>query len=243
MSVNDSDSASCGACGLEVTDTGFLCDTCYQKYHPICENMGDDSYNFHNMNADFSWVCQTCGAPNHSVLSLGNNLASFESHNSFSSLSDSASRPSELSAEHTTVSHKNLRYATLKVLNINARSIKAQDNLDQFHAAHHQCLPDIVICTESWLTPNIYDAAIIPSSLGYTMFRRDRGSRGGGIFILVQNLYIANRLQEWETDCEILWIKLQLARSVPFTLLPINQVSQTQRVSKSLKGQLPWCQR
>ena len=83
---------------------------------------------------DFSWMCQTCGAPNHSVLSLVNNLASFELHNSFSSLSDSASRPSELSAEHTTVSHKNLRYATLKVLNINARSIKAQDKLDPFHA-------------------------------------------------------------------------------------------------------------
>ena len=28
-------------------------------------------------------------------------------------------------------------------------------------------------------------------------------------------MYIANRLQEWETNCEILWIKLQLAGSVP----------------------------
>ena len=145
-------------------------------------------------------MCQTCGAPNHSVLSLGNNLASFESHNSFSSLSDSASRPSELSAEHTTVSHKNLRYATLKVLKINARSIKAQNKLDQFHAMLDQRLLDIVICTESWLTPDIYDAEIIPNSLGYTMFRRDMGSRGGGVFILVRNLYIANRVQEWETD-------------------------------------------
>ena len=78
-----------------------------------------------------------------------------------------------------------------------------------------QWLPDIVICTESWLTPEIYDAEIIPNSLGYTMYRRDRGSRGGGVFILVRNLYIANRVQEWETDCEILWIKLQLAGSVP----------------------------
>ena len=42
MSVNDSDPAPCGACGLEVTDTCILCDTCSQWYHPICENMGDD---------------------------------------------------------------------------------------------------------------------------------------------------------------------------------------------------------
>ena len=56
-----------------------------------------------------------------------------------------------------------------------------------------------------------------PGSLGYTMFRQDRGSRGGGVFILVRDtrMYIANRLQEWETNCEILWIKLQLAGSVP----------------------------
>ena len=99
MSPNDSDPAPCGACGSEVTDTGILCDTCSQWYHPNCENMGNDSYNFHIMNPDFSWVCQTCGAPNHSVLSLGNNLASFESHNSFSSLSDSASRNFLLSTQ------------------------------------------------------------------------------------------------------------------------------------------------
>ena len=42
MSATDSDPAPCGACGLEVTDTGIHCDTCSQWYHPICENMGDD---------------------------------------------------------------------------------------------------------------------------------------------------------------------------------------------------------
>ena len=35
MSVNDSDPTPCGACGFEVTDTGILCDTCSQWYHPI----------------------------------------------------------------------------------------------------------------------------------------------------------------------------------------------------------------
>ena len=129
--------------------------------------MGDDRYHFHIMNPDFSWVYQIRGAPNHAVSSLGNNLASFESHNSFSSLSDSASRPSELSAEHTTVSDKNLGYATLKVLNINAHSIKAQDKLDQFHAMLDQWLPDIVIYTKSWLNSDVYDAEIIKQTVKY----------------------------------------------------------------------------
>ena len=49
-----------------------------------------------------------------------------------------------------------------------------------------QWLPDIVICTESWLTPDIYDAEIITSSLGYTMFRRDMGSRRGDVSSLYE---------------------------------------------------------
>ena len=84
-------------------------------------------------------------------------------------------QPSELSAEHTTSSHRNLRHATLKVLNINVRSIKSQEKLDQFHAMLDQLLQDIVICTESWLTPDVYNAEIIPDSLGYTCL----GGTGG----------------------------------------------------------------
>ena len=41
MTANDSDLASCDACGLEVTDTDIICDTFSQWYHPIYENMGD----------------------------------------------------------------------------------------------------------------------------------------------------------------------------------------------------------
>ncbi|MCG8048091.1 MAG: hypothetical protein JAY66_20795 [Candidatus Thiodiazotropha taylori] len=215
MSTNDSDTAPCGACGLEVTDIGILCDTCSQWYHPNCQQMGDETYEFHIMNPDFSWVCLTCGAPNHSVSVLDCNLDTLATSNSFSSLSDSASRLSGSSADHTTSKHTNLRHATLKVLNINARSIISQDKLDQFHAMLDQLRPDIVTCTESWLTSDIHNAEIIPDHLGYTMFRRDRGSRGGGVFILVRDQFIATRVHEWETKCEIVWIKLQLAGSVP----------------------------
>ena len=112
---------------------GIMCDNCSQWYHPICQDMRDNSYVFHSENPDFSWVCLRCGAPNHSVSVLENNLASFESTNSFNTLSDSTSRSSGSFAEQRTNSHR-FRNATLNVLKLNARSIKAQDNLDQFHA-------------------------------------------------------------------------------------------------------------
>ena len=172
MSSVGSELAQCGACGLDMTDTGIMYDSCSQWYHPVCQDMGDDSNVFHSENPDFSWVCLTCSAPNHSVSVLDTNLASFAYHNSFNTLSDTTSRYSVSSADQKTNSHR-LRNATLKVLNLNARSINAQDKLDQFHAIVNQLSPDIVTCTESFLTSDIFNAEIIPDSLGYTMFRRD----------------------------------------------------------------------
>ena len=53
--------------------------------------------------------------------------------------------------------------------------------------------PD-VIGTESWLSEEIYNAEIFRND--YIVFRRDRYSRGGGVFICVKN-YI---------DCRELWV-------------------------------------
>ena len=106
-----------------------------------------------------------------------------------------------------------------------------------------QWLPDIVVYTESWLTFEVYNAEIIPDSLGYTMFRQDRGSRGGGVFILVRDLYIAIRVQDLETNCEILWIKLQLAGSVPLLIAAYYKPDESDPQSfYSLKSQSRECQ-
>jgi len=53
--------------------------------------------------------------------------------------------------------------------------------------------PDVVIGTESWLSEEINNAEIFGDD--YITFRRDRCSRGGGVFICVKN-YI---------DCSVLW--------------------------------------
>jgi len=53
--------------------------------------------------------------------------------------------------------------------------------------------PDVVIGTESWLSEEINNAEIFRDD--YITFRRDRFSRGGGVFICVKN-YI---------DCKVMW--------------------------------------
>ena len=49
--------------------------------------------------------------------------------------------------------------------------------------------PDVVIGTESWLTEEINNAEIFRDV--YITFRRDRCSRGGGVFICVKSTSIA----------------------------------------------------
>ena len=77
--------------------------------------------------------------------------------------------------------------------------------------------PDIVVGTESWLTPDIQNSEIFPTELNYSVHRRDRENNkiGGGIFILVKNSLVSTRIAEAETNCEILWVKIALNIAKP----------------------------
>lgn len=45
--------------------------------------------------------------------------------------------------------------------------------------------PDIVILTETWLNESVYDSEFVPP--GYSVYRKDRESRGGGVCVLFKN--------------------------------------------------------
>ena len=75
--------------------------------------------------------------------------------------------------------------------------------------------PDIIVGTESWLHRDISDSEVFPP--GYTPFRADRSStkRGGGVFVLVHEHFICTEQTEFQTDCELLWVRLQVTGSHP----------------------------
>jgi len=79
---------------------------------------------------------------------------------------------------------------SLVLLHVNCRS----NNILEFWNLIDTYNPDVVIGTESWLSEEINNAEVFRDD--HITFRRDRCSRGGGIFICVKN-YI---------DCRVLCI-------------------------------------
>ena len=66
--------------------------------------------------------------------------------------------------------------------------------------------PDIILGTETWLSPDIRDAEILPS--GYTILRRDRESSDhhGGVLQAIRSDLVVTRKARCKTDCEILYL-------------------------------------
>ena len=77
--------------------------------------------------------------------------------------------------------------------------------------------PDIVCATETWLAGHHCDGEIgdLLSSINkYEVHRRDRTNRqGGGVFVAVTKDLKSSRQSEIETDCENVWVKLEIPNS------------------------------
>ena len=100
----------------------------------------------------------------------------------------------------------------LRLLNINFRSIK--NKLPQFHHILQTYQPDIVIGTETWLTPDVDSTEVFPPPYCMTVIRKDRSTdegKGGGVFIATKPGLVVQPRPDLDIDCEIVWAQLQLS--------------------------------
>ena len=103
------------------------------------------------------------------------------------------------------------RARSLKILNVNCQSIRAKKQSFLLLVEMHD--PDIILGTESWLSPQITNNEVFPTGR-YNIERRDRpDDPHGGVFIATKKDLIAVREVELETECEIAWCKFDVAGS------------------------------
>lgn len=96
-------------------------------------------------------------------------------------------------------------------MNRNARSILNKVDVIESIILEHE--PDIVVITETWLHKDVLDSEVTPPN--YTIVRKDREGRGGGVAIMIQNNIQFSALDE-VCDVEALWIKTKLNNSTVF---------------------------
>lgn len=77
---------------------------------------------------------------------------------------------------------------------------------------------DIVIFTETWLNCSVYDSELLDPR--YVAYRRDRENsgfhshkEGGGVLIAVSVKFHSTRLSNLESNCEDLWISIDVRNS------------------------------
>ena len=203
----------CGSCSKAVRNNqnSIQCDGCGSWHHIECQGMRSEIHEVMANHESYSWSCMKCGLPNFSSTFFDSSLSSFASSNTFSTLD--ASHSHTTSTPRKVAPKKNQSQPKLKILNLNCQSIV--NKVQEFWALVETEKPDIVVGTESWLHPGISDSEVFPP--GYTSFRMDRksGQRGGGVFILVHENFICTEQPEFSSDCELLWVRLQVAGSHP----------------------------
>ena len=222
----------CGSCYEPVSWSckGVECESCFTWYHAVCQNISDSMYDrLGNDSRMGVWTCLTCYNINITSASLAS-LDSFETPNPFNHLQNSSdlqdtshslpvtSTPKQKpNPKPKTKNTNNKIKRSLKVLVINCRSIV--DKKQEYENMVTSTNPDIIIGTESWLKPKHFDNEVFDPNLGYTPFRRDRVDRaGGGVFIAVRHNIIAHEATELRTNCEAIWVKVNISESKPLLI-------------------------
>ena len=105
------------------------------------------------------------------------------------------------------INKKTPKLASLNIININCNGIKGKT--PQIELLLQEEKIDVILGTESKLGNDVYSAEIFPSN--YRVFRRDRVSGGGGVFIAVKdNIPCYERTDLMMDDTELLWCHLTL---------------------------------
>ena len=171
----------CGACKTPVDDyhEAVLCENCDTWFHICCQGIPSREYSRLN-NSSVIWTCLSCHSQNYShtrsdTTYHNNNTylpndetAENEDDLSIESLEDGALPKHESSLKIKKRTRNKVR--PLKILNVNCQSIPSKIGARRLLLNKHK--PDVVVATETWLNPNIYDAELEADD--FVIYRQDR---------------------------------------------------------------------
>ena len=169
----------CGACDMPVTwaQQALACETCSVCYPIDCQGISSHAYDALHSSA-VVWNCHSCGVTNYTATLF--DLTSLVTSNSFSSLQEDSSihsiggspGPSSLAASSPIPRQRrkpNKVKRPLRLVNVNFHSIrnKQAEVLNLIHSTQ----ADVLVGTETWLTPDYLSREYFPTDQ-YEVFAR-----------------------------------------------------------------------
>jgi Reverse transcriptase (RNA-dependent DNA polymerase) len=124
--------------------------------------------------------------------------------------------------------------------NVRGLNSKTLECLSSVLAQEH----DVVALTETWLSDSVKNAELFDER--YLVFRRDRGSRGGGVLLAVRadRVLSARPLEYLNTVGEHLWINIELPRTSIIICVAYFPPNQCRDISKAffskIESELPY---
>lgn len=219
----------CGLCEINVgwsRGDGIFCDNCDIWHHRSCVELCTADFSL-LQRSHVQWLCCKCNHSNiesftfHTFLTqpsyyepISDENISYTSYTSFDPLlSSTPKKPSpEASSNHKSCNSSNPFHlqpkVNLRIMTINCRKIEGKTS--EFKAAVDYIKPDVICGTESWLKKDVKSNEVFPSH--FRAYRNDRGTLGGGVFILAHEDLISMEQPDLVTDCELSWTSIKTRR-------------------------------
>lgn len=185
----------CGKCDAPVkrNQKGICCDDCSSWYHTSCIVMSDERY-YQLGSSDEKWVCEWCIHTESSLHSSSAAFSSFEESNNDYSFDQVVGR-----------SGGGMLFCHLNVRSLYSCMDDIQDLLNC------DCGRVFFSLSETWLNDSIPDGMVaVP---GFTLHRKDRSERGGGVAMYCPDGFRCYRRSDLEVDAlEVLWTEVKVHR-------------------------------
>lgn len=105
------------------------------------------------------------------------------------------------------------KFPTFTIYYQNVRGLRTKTN--DFYKNVQCCDFDVIVLTETWLNDGVMSAELFDNR--YAVYRRDRGisaysnkNEGGGVSIAVLKKHNSSRVSFWESNCEDLWVTIDI---------------------------------
>lgn len=207
----------CSVCQKAVAKNhrALQCDSCDTWTHIKCDGITPKEYKLYQNHTNPSYNCPTCTLQDATDLS---STSSDDLRNTSNTTTSSHSHSPQHSTPQTPLTNnqqQNDKYPkqTIRIMTVNCRSLQSQRKRMQLQELIETHKPDIIAGTESHLDSSITTSETFPNN--YQIFRKDRNIHGGGVFLAVNNTFIATQQTNLDTDAEIIWAKIQIDSNTP----------------------------